>query len=167
MINWKTFAVVTGTLMILPLGSYAAQSNWETANIQEQNNMGRLAQGIKHGRKGDRAQKMERLLQQLDLTPEQSQQIDAIREESEATAQNLRQQMKAQREQMPNLLASDEDAEQIRAQYQQGQGLRQQLSDNRLETMLQIREVLTTEQRAEVAELMEQHRERKSSFFSR
>lgn len=160
MINWN-LAVVTGALMLLPLNSYAARSYQETNNIQEQNNMRHFAQGIKHGKRGDRT--MEKLLQQLDLTPEQSQQIDTIRQQSKNASQDLREQMKAQHQEMKALLASDEDGEQIRAEFQETQNLRQQLGNNRLETMLQIREVLTLEQRAEVADLMEQHRGRRSN----
>jgi len=161
MINWKYFAIATGALIILPLGSYAAQLNQETNNIQEQNNMGHLAQRIKHGKRGNRGAKMEKLLQQLDLTSEQSQQINAIQEQSKTTAQDLREQMKAQGQEMRALLASDEDVEQIRAEYQEAQTLHQQLGNNRFETMLQIREILTSEQRAKMAELIEQHRDRK------
>jgi Spy/CpxP family protein refolding chaperone len=38
------------------------------------------------------------------------------------------------------------------------QNLQQQASDRRFETMLQIREVLTPEQRNQMAELMQKHR---------
>lgn len=163
MMNWKTLAVATGALIILPLGSYAAQSHRETTNnnIQEQSNMRYFAQGMKHGKRGGGDRGMEKLLQQLDLTTEQSQQIETIREQSKTAAQDLHEQMQAQRQEMRALLASDEDVEQIRAEYQETQNLHQQLANNRFETMLQIREVLTSEQRAEIAELMEQHRGRR------
>ena len=164
MIKLKAFAIAAGVLIILPLGSYAAQYNLETSNIQEQNNMGYLAQRMKHGKRGDRGQRMEKLLQQLDLTTEQSEQIKTIQEDSKATAEDLREQMQTQRQEMKDLLASDTNTEQIRAKYQETQSLHQQLGNNRFETMLQIREVLTSEQRAEMAELMEQHRGNKDGF---
>ena len=122
-----------------------------------------LAQGVKHGKRGDRGQRLEKLMEKLDLTPEQSAQVEAIQTESRQTAENLKEQMRSQHENMKSLMTSDASAEEIRIQYQEGQQMRQQLSNNRFETMLRIREVLTTEQRAELAELMEQHRGRKFS----
>ncbi|MDJ0588390.1 MAG: Spy/CpxP family protein refolding chaperone [Pleurocapsa sp. MO_226.B13] len=163
--NWTTI-VVASALSFLPLSAYAADFPQEVNNIQEQNNMRHMAQA-QHGRRWDRGQKMERLLQQLDLTPEQSQQIEAIQADSETTAQELRQRIQTQHQEMRSLMTSDATTEELRAQYQQAQDLRQQLGDNRFETMLQIREVLTPEQRAEIAELMEQHRGRKGAFFQR
>ena len=59
---------------------------------------------------------------------------------------------------MRSLLASDVDPEQLRQQHQQLQDLRQQASDRCFTTMLEIREVLTPEQRIEWAELIRQRR---------
>ncbi len=51
--------------------------------------------------------------------------------------------------------ASDD---QLRQQHQEMQALRQQVETRRFETMLQIRKVLTPEQRAKAAQLMQEHR---------
>lgn len=158
MINWKTGLIATGALIVLPLGSYAIESNPQVNNIQESSNM-HFAQRMKHGKRG-RGQNIDQLTQQLDLSPEQSQQIEAIQEESRAAADEIEQQMRSQHEEMKSLMASDASTEEIRTQYQEAQALRQRMSDNRFETMLQIREVLTPEQRSEMAELMEQRRGR-------
>ncbi|WP_229642073.1 Spy/CpxP family protein refolding chaperone [Waterburya agarophytonicola] len=165
MINWKTFIVATGALAILPLGIHAAQVNSEVNDIHETNNMRHFAQRIKHGKRGDRGQVMNKLLQQLDLTEEQSQSIETIRSRSQTTAEDLHEQMKAEHQEIKSLLTSDADTEQIRQQFQETQALHQQLGNNRFETMLEIREVLTSEQRAKIAELMEQHQGRKGGFF--
>ena len=101
---------------------------------------------------------MDKLMEQLDLSPEQSQQVEAIQEESKTTAEEIEPQVRSQREEMKSLMASDASTEEIRSQYQEAQALRQKMGDNRFETMLRIREVLTSEQRAKIAELMEQHR---------
>ncbi|MCC0178970.1 Spy/CpxP family protein refolding chaperone [Waterburya agarophytonicola K14] len=163
--NWKTFIVATGALAILPLGIHAAQVNSEVNDIHETNNMRHFAQRIKHGKRGDRGQVMNKLLQQLDLTEEQSQSIETIRSRSQTTAEDLHEQMKAEHQEIKSLLTSDADTEQIRQQFQETQALHQQLGNNRFETMLEIREVLTSEQRAKIAELMEQHQGRKGGFF--
>ena len=62
---------------------------------------------------------------------------------------------------MRSLLANDASEEQLRQQHQNIQGLRQQLGNNRFETMLQVREILTPEQRTQMAELIEQKRGRR------
>jgi len=156
MINWKTLVIGTVALVAIPLSTYATQSHQEVNN-QELNNMRRFAQRIKHGKR-DGGHRMDKVLQQLDLTPEQSEQIEAIKEQSKTRMEDLKQQMRSQREQMKSLLANDADAEEIRTQHQEAQDLHQQAANNRFETMLEIREVLTSEQRAKIAELMEQHR---------
>ncbi|MEM6612723.1 MAG: Spy/CpxP family protein refolding chaperone [Cyanobacteria bacterium P01_C01_bin.72] len=143
----------------LPMSIDVAQS--QVNDIQERNKMGHHGQRGKHGKRGDRGKKMNRLLQQLELTPEQSQQIESIQEESKSTAQELKDQLQTQDRGMRSLLSSDATDEQIRQEYQQAKAIRQQLSDNRFETMLQIREILTPEQRARAAELIESHRQRR------
>jgi len=99
------------------------------------------------------------LFEQLELTPEQSEQIEAIEQESRTQAEALHEEMEQNREKMRSLLtANDTTPEQLRQQHQQNQALRQQLDDQRFETMLQVREILTPEQRTQAAELIEQHR---------
>jgi Spy/CpxP family protein refolding chaperone len=54
-------------------------------------------------------------------------------------------------------MATDASTEQLQQQHQQLQNLHQQLGDRRFDTMLQIREVLTAEQRTQLSQLREQH----------
>ena len=159
--NWKTLAVSIAALTILPLSINAAESH-QVNNIQELDNMGHYAQKAKFGRKGKRGQKMGKLLQQLDLTSEQSQQIETIQEQSKTNVQGLKEKLQTQHQEVRSLMAGDADIEQIREEHQETQELRQQLSSNRFETMLQIREVLTLEQRSKMAELMQSHHSRRS-----
>ena len=164
--NWRTFLSVTGALVILPLSTYAAESNQnQITNLQEQNNMTKIAQHSRQEKRG-RGEGMQ-ILQQLDLTPEQLQQIEDIQEQSKNQAQALHQQMQTQREEMRSLLAADATPEQLQQQHQQTQDLHQRLSDNRFETMLQVREVLTSEQRTQMAELMAQRSERRGNSLDR
>ncbi len=105
MINWKTL-VITSALVTLPLGAYAVQSHQEN-NIQESTNMRHFAQRNNQGKRGGKSQKFDKLMQQLNLTPEQSQQVEAIQEESREIAEDLEQQMRSQREDMKSLMTSD------------------------------------------------------------
>jgi len=161
--NWKTLALTAGALLILPTSINAAESYQTNQNqgIENIENMGHHAQSAKRGR-GDRGQKMERMLEQLDLTSEQSEQIETIQERSQTASAGLREQLQTQRQSMKSLLASDAAIEEIREQHQEAQNLHQQLDNNRFETMLEIREVLTSEQRAEMAEAIESRQGRRS-----
>lgn len=163
--NWRIFLAVTGASLILPLSTYAAESNQnQTTNRVQESNMTKIAQHSRHGKRGGG---MQRVLQQLDLTPEQLQQIEVIQEQSKNQSQALRQQMQTQRDEMRSLLASDATPEQLQQQHQQAQNLHQQLGDNRFETLLQVREVLTPEQRTQMAELMAQRLERRGNSLDR
>jgi len=162
--NWKTLALTAGALLILPISINAAESYQTNQNrgIENMENMRHHAHGAKRGRRGNRGQKMERMLQQLDLTPEQSQQIEIIKERSQTATEGLREEAQTQKDEMQALLASDATTEEIRGQHQEAQNLRQQLDSNRLETMLEIREILTPEQRAKMLELKESRQGRRS-----
>ncbi|MEM7594522.1 MAG: Spy/CpxP family protein refolding chaperone [Cyanobacteria bacterium P01_A01_bin.83] len=158
MTNWKTLAI-SGILVILPVSVYAAKAQSNINQIQSTSPM-EIAQRSENAR-GKRGQRMEKLLQNLDLTDEQSQQVKAIQEQSATTVEDIREQIQAQRQEMQSLFASDANTDEIRSQFQASQQLRQQLSTNRFETMLQIREILTPEQREKAVELMEQRHQRR------
>lgn len=97
--------------------------------------------------------RMGRVLEQLNLTSEQQQQIDNIREQRKASSENLREQFQAAREEMRSLQASNASAAQLRQQRQEMEQIKEQLEDQRFEAMLEIREILTPEQRAQLAEI--------------
>jgi len=69
--------------------------------------------------------------------------------------------MQAEKQEMRSLLQSDASTAVLTEQHQKLQALRQQKGDNRFETMLQVREILTPEQRAKMAELISQKAERR------
>lgn len=164
--NKRIFSAIAASFVLLPLGVQAAQNNL-TNNIQEtQSDTIQLAQNqMRQNKRMGRGNRMEQLLQQLDLSSEQSQQIEAIQEQFRSENEALWQEIQANKQQMGNLLSSDASNEELRQQYQQLQSLRQQLSDNRFENMLQVRDVLTPEQRNELAQIMEQRRGRRGGGF--
>jgi periplasmic protein CpxP/Spy len=99
----------------------------------------------------------EKMFQQLNLTADQQAQIKSIREQSKTSSQGLRQQFKTAREQLKTLLASNDSSDNaIRQAHQQVQTLGQQMGEQRFESMLKIRSVLTPEQRTKLAELHKQ-----------
>ena len=152
---WRAFSTLAALSLILPLGTYAAQFNPEYSekpeNIQ-------IAQMFSQKGRGYRGKKIKKLTEKLDLTEEQSTQIEAIQEKYRAANEENYQQLKQAREEMRSLLSSDANPNQLRQQHQEMQSLRQQLGNNRFEAMLEVREVLTPEQRQQMADMMAQRR---------
>lgn len=108
------------------------------------------------GQRGDRT---ERLVQALDLTEAQASQLQAVREEARPTMEALHENLRAERQALHELMAGDATEADLRTQHQRVQDLHQQVGDQRFEVMLATREILTVEQRAELADLMEQRRQ--------
>ena len=154
----KRIPAIMAAIATLSLGTNVvlAQDN----NLREDTTMewsGKNKHGDKRGMRGG----IDRLVQQLDLTSEQSEQIEAIREQSETENQALFEQLQTNRQEMQSLLASNANPEQLRANHQNGQSLRQELDTMRFETMLEIRELLTPEQRTQMAQMQQQRRGRR------
>lgn len=110
--------------------------------------------------KKERGNKGEKIFQQLNLSADQQAQIKSIMEQAKTSNQGLRQQVKTAREQLKTLMTSNDASDDaIRQAHQQVQTLGQQMGDQRFDTMLKIRNVLTPAQRTKFAELHKQGRE--------
>lgn len=157
----RIFAAVATSSLILPFGVNAARANVANKNPEFPSTIRQIAQNSPHHKRMGRGGGMEKMLEPLNLSDEQSQQIEAIKKQSSTDNETLHQEMQANHETMKSLLTGEASVEQLREQHQKMQALRQQLDDNRFETMLQIRAVLTPEQRTQMAELMAQKRERR------
>ncbi len=167
--NKYIFSALATTLLIIPFGVKAASLNDKTSKIQSDRSP--VIQLAQHRFLGDkrmgRGFRMQKFLDQLDLTSEQSEQIAAIQDKFLSDNESLYQEMKANHQQMRSLFSNDATPEQLRQQHQAIQNLRQQLGNNRFETMLQIREILTPEQRDRLAELIEQNPHRRGQWGGR
>jgi periplasmic protein CpxP/Spy len=101
------------------------------------------------------------LLQQLNLTPEQTRQIAEIRQRSmgkmKQTRQNLRQARQELNQMIGSQQASDRD---IQEKFRQVQNLQQDMANLRMENLIAIRRVLTPEQRQQYGTLMQQRQQR-------
>lgn len=152
MITWRHFLVVAiAPILVSTTGSFAlAESQPAIPEITAQ-------RPALDGERG-RFSKVLRWLQEIDLSTEQSERIKAIREQSRQNMESRYQQMQEAKEQMRSLMAGNASREQLQQQHRQLQTLRQELGNQGFETMLDIREVLTPQQRAQMAELAQQHR---------
>ncbi|MBD0335019.1 MAG: Spy/CpxP family protein refolding chaperone [Cyanobacteria bacterium Co-bin13] len=109
----------------------------------------------------------EQVFEQLDLSEAQLSQIRTIRESSRTTMQPLREQMRAGHQELRSLMAGNASTDELRQRHSTLMNLEQQLRAERFEVMLQIREVLTPQQRTELGELLEQRRSQQRQGNSR
>lgn len=97
-----------------------------------------------------------RWLQDLDLSEEQVQQMQAIRTQYGDQMREQYDQLRTARDQMHDLLgASDTSADRLRQQHALLQASNEKLGDLRFESMLEMRAVLTPEQRESLADRMD------------
>ncbi|MEB3226063.1 MAG: Spy/CpxP family protein refolding chaperone [Synechococcus sp.] len=97
------------------------------------------------------------LIDKLDLDATQKQQIQAIRTNYRQSMASQRTAVKEAKETMRRLIReSTTSRSQLEAQYRTVSDLRKQLTDLQFQQMLDIREVLTPTQRAELAQHMAQ-----------
>ncbi len=99
-----------------------------------------------------------RLMSQLKLNQVQRKQLKAIKLQYEESIIDLRQELSQAKQTLSDLMVGTADRETIRTQYQQVQLLNQQLGKLHFESMLQMREVMTPEQRIQFAQFMKQRR---------
>lgn len=107
---------------------------------------------------GDRDGATPPWLNQLNLTPDQLQRIQAIHNQYRPQLQTNRQAVYTTHQEMRELMSSDTPSNTLRQKHQQLQALHQESGNLRFESMLAIREVLTPSQRQQASTLMEQHR---------
>jgi periplasmic protein CpxP/Spy len=153
----RSLLLAGGTAVLLPIGGFAlTQSVLHKTAVAESPAV--VAQNSPQPGSGGKRGWGNKWQEQLDLSEAQKAQIQKIRDGEKSSSEGLRQQMRAAAEKQRSLMTGDATDEQLRQQYKEMQALRQQASDRRFETMLQIRKVLTPEQRAKAAQLMQDHR---------
>ncbi len=87
------------------------------------------------------------LLQALNLTPQQLQQIKVIRNQSKDQITQKRQAVRQAQQELEALMAGTASKDQVRDKYNQLKMLKQELADAQFETTLATREVLNPQQR--------------------
>ncbi len=99
------------------------------------------------------------LFEQLNLSQDQMQKMQQIRERYKNQMQQQQQALRQAEEEFAKLMASTASQDQLREKHRQVQGLRDKLGEWRFESLLEMREVLTPDQRRQMAELMQQRRQ--------
>ena len=94
-----------------------------------------------------------KLFKQLDLNDEQKEQIKEIRKGNKEKAQSLRETAKSNKEAFKNAMDSQTSNSKLKSLRSKMVKSKQALKDHRFNTMLEIREILTTEQRVKLKEI--------------
>jgi len=102
----------------------------------------------------------EAFLQQLNLTPQQTQQIKALQDQTQSNRKANMQQLQQLNQEMQTLLSGNAANFQITAKFDQIQALRQQYARERFEQTLKVREILNPEQRQKFSQLMQSKRDK-------
>jgi len=98
------------------------------------------------------------LVEELNLTPQQEQQLKAIQQQYKDQMAQQRQELQQAQQELSELMAGTAPQGQIRDKYREVNVLRQQKGELHLESMLAIREILTPQQRRQFARLMQQQK---------
>jgi periplasmic protein CpxP/Spy len=104
------------------------------------------------------AGKENRMFDQLNLSAEQKQKMQGVRDRYKDQISQRMQAVRQARQELQTMMSGTANTSQIREKHRQIMGLRQQLEEIQFESMLAMREVLTPEQRSQLAQLMEQRR---------
>ncbi len=110
---------------------------------------GKGGKGLKHF-KGMRGKWMK----DLDLTDDQKAKINDIHKKARDQVKGLREQMRAKHDALKALIVGDSTPEAIRAAHAEAQDVRRKLDDLHFESTLEIRGILTAEQRKKFGESM-------------
>lgn len=99
------------------------------------------------------------MFEKLNLSADQKQKMQAIRDRYKDQISQRMQAVRQARQELQVMMAGTGNVSQMREKHRQIMGLRQQLEEVQFESMLGMREVLTPEQRGQLAQLMQQRRE--------
>ncbi|NJP20358.1 MAG: hypothetical protein HC763_16720 [Hydrococcus sp. CRU_1_1] len=106
-----------------------------------------------------------KLLEQLNLSEPQKQQISSIRQKYRGQIEQLQEQTLQAQKELFDMMAGTQSIDAIRSKRKETASLREELGNLRFESMLEMREVLTSQQRAQVAQRLQQRREDWRSRF--
>jgi periplasmic protein CpxP/Spy len=119
-------------------------------------NSGQVQPGERRERSQEkRQQRLDRMIQGLGLTQEQQTKIKSIWDNAKNDKGAQRDQIRTEMETMRSLIAKSASTNELRQQHAKLKAIKDQMGDRRFETMLQMYEVLTPEQRTKFAETMQ------------
>ena len=136
---------------------------WQNVSSTDANQF-QIAQMYSHEGRKHWGEGLQKFLDRLDLSEEQSTQIKGIYRRHYRTNQESRQELREARKEMESLLISEANPNRLRQKHREIQSLNQELGNSRFEAILEVREVLTPQQRQEIADMMAEYRGRRSYY---
>ncbi|AUC60252.1 hypothetical protein AA637_03360 [Cyanobacterium sp. HL-69] len=148
------------TILTLTGGTRAIALDVDTINLETSlNETIELAQAREGGKRwGANKPGQSRLIEELNLTSEQQQQMVEIKNKYEPQMTNLREEIRTERQALRIMMNNNQSADAIRAKNQTISNLTQQMRELGFETMLEMREVLTPQQREQLSQIMNERR---------
>lgn len=143
--------IVVGSSSVLANSSFSSQPELKPVIQQE------YAQAGGSQRRDNNRKDM---FEQLNLNEQQKQQIATIRQKYRNQMEQTSGRLRTAQQELQQLMSSNASKDTIRAKHQQVGNLEQELDKMRFESMLEIRDVLTTAQRQELEKMMQQQRAR-------
>ena len=115
--------------------------------------------------KGQMDKHIQEIYNQLDLTDAQKAQLDANKAQHRAKMDNIRKSMKINKEELrAELMKSQLNMLKISAIHEKTKAILSQMEDEKLDSILAVRNLLTPEQFSKFASMMHQHREKEESL---
>lgn len=102
--------------------------------------------------------KEKNIFEKLNLSTSQQEQMKNIRDKYQPQIQTLRQEMRVEKEKLGQMMETDTSESQLRNQHKNVLQISQKMRNQHFEAMLEMREVLTTQQRQELSEAMDNRR---------
>ncbi|HAC63967.1 MAG TPA: hypothetical protein DCF68_10620 [Cyanothece sp. UBA12306] len=136
----------------IALANPVASLNCLSPNCQEQIYAQRY--GNKPRRRG-----AEKLMEQLDLSDTQIQQLNTVRQKYRPQLEELRKKIQGTRQELGQMIQGNASSTDLTKKHQELTNLDQKMHNLRFQSMLEMREILTPEQRVRFAQLMQQRRE--------
>jgi Spy/CpxP family protein refolding chaperone len=99
------------------------------------------------------------MFDQLNLSADQKQKMQAVRDRYKDQISQRMQAVRQARQELATMMTGTANASEMREKHRQIIGLRQQLEEVQFESTLAMREVLTPEQRSQLAQMMQQRRQ--------
>ena len=99
------------------------------------------------------------MFDKLNLSADQKQKMQAVRDRYKDQVSQRMQAVRQARQELETMMIGTANASQMREKHRQIIGLRQQLEEVQFESTLAMREVLTPEQRSQLAQMMQQRRQ--------
>jgi Spy/CpxP family protein refolding chaperone len=146
-----TIPLTTTAIFAEPIPQSLCSSNFCETHLLAQRGGG----GRQGGERGP-----DKFMEQLNLSQAQVQQLKAIRQKYSGQMEPLEEQIRLKAQELSQLMEGTASNDVIRTKHQEMLTLRQKMGTLRFESMLEMRDILTPEQRREFGQLMQQRRHR-------